>query len=296
MISKIKLFIFTILMCCTTSAFAFSWADLWWTPDQQAQRQLKKGDPKTAAQKFENPEWRGVANYRSEQYEQSLKDFSQSNNLIDLYNSGNALAQLGQYEDAISAYEKVLEKNPNDADAKFNRDLLKKLLQQKKPDNKNQNQSSNNKNQQQSQNNSQKDKNDSDKNKSSKDQNQQQSQNNSDKQNDSNQNQPQSNPQQSKDKNQNDTQKDKDNNPSNPEQSKNKDNEKNKDSKQSPESQSEQNKNEQKENPDNQAQPENKQTDEEKKSQEQWLRRVPDDPGGLLRQKFMRDHLKNMGN
>jgi Ca-activated chloride channel family protein len=26
---------------------------------------------------------------------------------------------------------------------------------------------------------------------------------------------------------------------------------------------------------------------------EQWLRRIPDDPGGLLRQKFLREHQRN---
>ena len=31
---------------------------------------------------------------------------------------------------------------------------------------------------------------------------------------------------------------------------------------------------------------------EQKASDEQWLRLVPDDPGGLMRSKFLRDHLR----
>lgn len=34
---------------------------------------------------------------------------------------------------------------------------------------------------------------------------------------------------------------------------------------------------------------------EQKKADEQWLQLIPDDPGGLLRQKFLRDHLKRQG-
>ena len=34
-------------------------------------------------------------------------------------------------------------------------------------------------------------------------------------------------------------------------------------------------------------------TDEQKQALEQWLRRVPDDPGGLLRNKFKWQYLQN---
>ncbi len=33
-------------------------------------------------------------------------------------------------------------------------------------------------------------------------------------------------------------------------------------------------------------------TDEERQAMEQWLRRVPDDPGGLLRNKFQYEYYK----
>ena len=34
---------------------------------------------------------------------------------------------------------------------------------------------------------------------------------------------------------------------------------------------------------------------EQQLSQDQWLRRIPDDPGGLLRRKFMIEHLIKQG-
>ena len=48
----------------------------------------------------------------------------------NLYNLGNALARQGQFATAIDAYEQVLESSPEDADAAYNRDLLQQLLEQ----------------------------------------------------------------------------------------------------------------------------------------------------------------------
>ncbi|HHF0526846.1 TPA: tetratricopeptide repeat protein, partial [Legionella anisa] len=31
---------------------------------------------------------------------------------------------------------------------------------------------------------------------------------------------------------------------------------------------------------------------EKQQAKEQWLRLIPDDPGGLMREKFLRDHLR----
>ena len=44
------------------------------------------------------------------------------------YNQGNALAQSGQLEQAIIAYEKALQFKPDDADAQYNKELVEKEL------------------------------------------------------------------------------------------------------------------------------------------------------------------------
>ena len=31
---------------------------------------------------------------------------------------------------------------------------------------------------------------------------------------------------------------------------------------------------------------------EQRKARDQWLKLIPDEPGGLLREKFLRDHLR----
>ena len=106
------------------------WDDLWYTKDQQGQRMLEEGAAPEAAELFEDPEWRAVAKYRSQYYAMSAADFAEYEDTRNLYNLGNALAKQGEFESAIDAYEQVLEMDPDDEDARYNRDLLTSLLEQ----------------------------------------------------------------------------------------------------------------------------------------------------------------------
>ena len=112
--------------------YAFSWDDLWLTKDQQGQKQLADGNSGVAAELFENPVWRAVANYRAGEFAGSAQGFAGQEDTENLYNLGNALARLGEFETAIDAYEQVVEINPGDEDAQYNLDLLKELLEQQR--------------------------------------------------------------------------------------------------------------------------------------------------------------------
>ena len=111
-------------------AEASLWDDLWLNKDQQAQRELEAGNAADAAGLFENPEWRAVAEYEAGAYAQSAARFAEQEDLRNLYNLGNALARQGEFESAIDAYEQVLEADPDNEDAAFNRDLLKQMQDQ----------------------------------------------------------------------------------------------------------------------------------------------------------------------
>ena len=112
------------------AAEASIWDDLWLTKDQQAQRQLQEGKPHEAAALFEDPKWRAVAEYEAGAFAESAARFAEHGDPRSLYNLGNSLARQGEFETAIDAYEEVLEMNPDDADARYNRDLLKELMSQ----------------------------------------------------------------------------------------------------------------------------------------------------------------------
>ncbi|NIL95166.1 MAG: VWA domain-containing protein [Woeseiaceae bacterium] len=111
-------------------AQALTWDDLWLTKDQQAQQLLEEGAPAEAVELFENADWRAVAQYRAGDYEGSAAAFAEQGDTRSLYNLGNAMARQGEFESAIDAYEQVLELDPEDADAAYNRDLLKQLQEQ----------------------------------------------------------------------------------------------------------------------------------------------------------------------
>ena len=111
-------------------AEASIWDDIWMTRDQQAQRKLQQGEAADAVELFESPDWRAVAQYRAEDYVESAAAFAENEDTQSLYNLGNALARQGELESAIDAYEQVLEIDPDDADAEYNRELLAQLLEQ----------------------------------------------------------------------------------------------------------------------------------------------------------------------
>lgn len=111
-------------------AEASLWDDLWFNKDQQAQRALEAGNAADAADLFEDPEWRAVAEYEAGAYAQSAARFAEQEELRNLYNLGNALARQGEFESALDAYEQVLEAEPDNEDAAYNRDLLEQMMEE----------------------------------------------------------------------------------------------------------------------------------------------------------------------
>ena len=109
---------------------ASAWEDLWLNPNQQAQRALQEGSPADAAALFEDTEWRGVARYEAGDYAGSAAEFAESGDTRNLYNLGNAMAQQGEFDAAMDAYEQVLELEPGHEDAQYNLDVVKSIKDQ----------------------------------------------------------------------------------------------------------------------------------------------------------------------
>lgn len=114
------------------------WQDLWQTSDQQAQQHYQQKDYQQAAEQFEDSQWQGSAHYKAGDYDQALQAFKQSNTAQSLYNQGNSLAQLQKVDEAIDAYKKALEKDPNLNDAKDNLAKLEELKKQQEQSQKDQ--------------------------------------------------------------------------------------------------------------------------------------------------------------
>ncbi len=122
-----------LLVCLVASpepARAMDWQAWWKTPDQQGQEALARGQPQAAARLFENPDWKGAAAYQAGQYEDSAHALSGRTDARSQYNLGNALARQGRYQDALNAYDRALQQTPHDEDTRYNRELVKKALEQ----------------------------------------------------------------------------------------------------------------------------------------------------------------------
>ena len=111
-------------------AEAAIWDDLWQNKNQQAQKQLEAGNAEDAAALFEHPEWRAVARYRAQDYAGSAAEFAERGDPRNLYNLGNAMAMQGELDAAIDAYEQVLEMQPDNEDAAYNLELIKNFKDQ----------------------------------------------------------------------------------------------------------------------------------------------------------------------
>ena len=120
-----------VLVCLLPfPASANLWDDLWQRRDQQGWQALRNESPEKAAQLFEDRAWRNAARYRSQDYQGAAQGWRQAQNPTDHYNLGNALAQLGDYQGAIAAYDQALSNAPDHEDAAFNKALMEQLLEQ----------------------------------------------------------------------------------------------------------------------------------------------------------------------
>ena len=111
-------------------AMALDWRDAWLRPDQQGARLLDQDKPAEAAARFDDPAWQGHAYYRAGQYDQAAQAFAELDSADGHYNRGNALAQQGLLNEALAAYEQALQRDEANEDARFNHELIKQLLEQ----------------------------------------------------------------------------------------------------------------------------------------------------------------------
>ncbi|MCG6970293.1 MAG: VWA domain-containing protein [Gammaproteobacteria bacterium] len=283
--------VFCVVLPIPQTSHALSWDDLWKNQNQQAQSAFEQGQPQQAAHQFRNKKWQAAAYYKAKEYEKTLELLDASDAPEDMYNKGNALARLGRIQEAIKAYDTVLKQAPEHEDARYNKELLEKMLkqQQSKQGESDQQEQGNQQNQQQNQQsqNSQKDQEGSQQQQGGDAQQQDQSGQQQSQQAEQNKNQSSAqnrmSDDSSSDESENQQQSAMSDENSREQESENQDTQsamQQSQEQQDSEGKADQRMAQQTENVD-QAELEAMQANE------QWLRRIPDDPGGLLRRKFL---------
>jgi Ca-activated chloride channel family protein len=121
------------LVFVTPFARASAWDSLWARPDQRAAQALQDGDYAQAGKVARNLQLKGAAAYRQGDYADAGKYFSQGHTARSEYNLGNTLAMQGDYTQAIAAYDRALQRDPQFADARANREAVRDWLKKHPP-------------------------------------------------------------------------------------------------------------------------------------------------------------------
>ncbi len=103
---------------------------LWLTPDQLGERLLQAGDAAAAARTYTDPRRRAYAELRAGDYAAAARDFKAFGDSDGQYDRGNALVGAGDLQGALQAYDAALARNPDNRDARHNRDLVAQALKQ----------------------------------------------------------------------------------------------------------------------------------------------------------------------
>jgi Ca-activated chloride channel family protein len=267
------------------SSNAFSWDDLWLNSDQQAVKKLGNGEYKQALSTANSNAFKAAAAYKSKDFKQAQELFNEDS-ADGFYNKGNALAQSGQLQEAIDAYDKALKKNPTDEDTIYNKKQVEQALEkQKEQEKKQQEQKDKEKKDQEKKDQEKKDQEEQDK--------KDQEQDNQDQKDSENQDQKEGEDGEKQDSKPQDGEDNPDKKKKDPsemtEEEKKEQEEKQKELEKADKEakEKEEQEKQQQEQKEVKLTPQEMAQDAEKKEAiEQWLRRIPDDPGGLLRRKF----------
>lgn len=227
---------------------AFEWKDLWLTRDQQGQQAYDNGSAKTASELFQRGDWKGTAAFKTGDFDAAAEAFATGDNAVDHYNRGNSLARAGKLDDALEAYNEALKRNPDMEDAQVNREIVQALRDQIEEQ----------QDQQEQDGDQQQDGNEQDQQSQNGDQNQEQNSNGDDQENQQDSGQRQSS-EDAEEREQQDA----------------------------AEAEAGEETDENGDMDSTAVAMDSELSDEEKQAMEQWLRQIPDDPGGLLKRKFL---------
>lgn len=128
-------------MLYSVPGHALEWGDLWFTPEQRASRQLESQQYDQLIETAPDANWRGLGEYRKGDYAAAAESFAEDRANAEqlnrpeeteraMYNQANAKVLNEQYAEAIELFDEVLDINPEHQDAKHNRDIAEQLLEQ----------------------------------------------------------------------------------------------------------------------------------------------------------------------
>lgn len=105
------------MLCSTAPLGSVHAADLWRRPDQQAYAKMQRANQA----------------YRKGEYQTAADQYAGLDSATAHYNRGNALAKAGQYPQALRAYDEALKRQPGMPDAVANRRAVEAAMKRQQP-------------------------------------------------------------------------------------------------------------------------------------------------------------------
>ncbi|TGE78246.1 hypothetical protein C7Y70_17045 [Pseudoalteromonas sp. KS88] len=119
----------------TDTVYAVELPSLFKNQDQRALEAYQQGEYEQAAAAANSNQLKGAALYQQGNFDAALDAFSQDKSANGFYNYGNALAKAGQLDEAIDAYKQAQNLKPDFPHAKENQALVEQLKNQKQQQN-----------------------------------------------------------------------------------------------------------------------------------------------------------------
>jgi len=126
--------VLVLMLMAPSPSEALDWQDLWRTADQQAAQSFERGDFPQAAQQFRDNRWKAAALYRAGEFDAAARQLEKPQSADDWYNRGNALAKAGGLTEALKSYRAALQAEPGHVDARYNLELVEEYLRQQRQD------------------------------------------------------------------------------------------------------------------------------------------------------------------
>ncbi|MCK5816355.1 MAG: VWA domain-containing protein [Flavobacteriaceae bacterium] len=122
--------IYSLLILVTFSSCSKveTFDDLWFTKNYQAQKLSNKGNFEKAAETYTDPLRKGIAYYKSGNYDEAISEFSRDTTAMGAYNLGISYYKSGDYASAEIAFGKAIELDPDMDAAKKNQQLATQNL------------------------------------------------------------------------------------------------------------------------------------------------------------------------
>ncbi len=119
---------FSLMTSMTPQQAQADFIDWWFTPDQQGQLAYDQGRYESAAERYDNLYWKGVAYYKANRFKDAQQTFSVIQTPEAAFYEANSYAQQKLWDQALETYDKALSLRSDFPEAMINRKKIAVIM------------------------------------------------------------------------------------------------------------------------------------------------------------------------